>query len=146
MHPLLVAADANRGSEEFGETRLGEEFFAGAIGDDAAGMHEDDALDFGQDVAQVVGDEHQASSLTRQTTKGFAEFALGGKVERVGRLVEQELLGTVNQGTRDDDAALFSRGHLADQLFGEVGGFHPLKSLPGTFPHLLCHVEIGPKG
>lgn len=105
---MVVVADADGGVEEFGEALFGEEGGAGSVGLDAAVTHEEDAVDFREDVAEVVGDEDDAGSLPGEAAEGFAEFALGGEVEGVGGLVEEELAGAVDEGAGDEDAALFS--------------------------------------
>ena len=61
----------------------GEHLGAGAISHDASVAHENDALDLGQDIAEVMGDEHEAGALGGQPAQGFAKLALGGKVECV---------------------------------------------------------------
>jgi hypothetical protein len=63
----------------------------------------------------VVGDEDEAGAFVDEAAHGFAEVALGGEVEGVGGFVEQELLGPVDEGAGDEDAALFSGGHFADK-------------------------------
>ena len=108
MEPLLVAADADGGVEELAEPGRGKQFVTGTVGNDAAGTHENDALDFREDVAEMMGDKDQAGALGSETAQGFAEFALGGEVEGVGWLVEQELAGPVDEGAGDEDAALFA--------------------------------------
>ncbi len=42
----------------------------------------------------------------RDMAKGLAQFALGGEVESVGGLVEEEHLRLVDEGAGDHDAAL----------------------------------------
>jgi hypothetical protein len=120
MQPFFVSADADGGVEEVSEARLGEEFGAGAIGEDAAVAHEDDAFDFGEYVAEVVGDEDQAGAFVDEAAQGFAQAALGGEVERVGGLIEEELLRAMDEGAGDDDAAFFAGRHFADELMGEM--------------------------
>ena len=39
-----------------------------------------------------MGDQHKASSLAGELRRRLRKVALGGKVERVGRFVEQEHL------------------------------------------------------
>ncbi len=77
--------------------------------------HEDDALDLRKDVAEVMGDEDEAGAFGGEAAEGFAELALGGEVEGVGGLVEEQLAGAVDEGAGDEDAALFSGGHFADE-------------------------------
>ena len=108
MQPLCIAADAHWRVEELAEARLGQEFIARAVGDDAAIAHEDDAVDFGEYVAEVVRDHYQSRAFTSQPTQSFAQFALCGQIERVGRLVEKELLRAMHEGASNEDAAFFS--------------------------------------
>src|SRR5271165_3914515 len=108
---------AEKVAELFGR----DELFLWAIGDDAAGAHHDDAGDLGQDVSKVMGHHDDSSSLPSDEAQGFAEFALSGKVEGVRGLVEQEHAGLMDEGTGDHDATLLAGGHLAYELFAEMG-------------------------
>ena len=146
MQPFFIVADADGGVEELAEAGCGKEFVAWAIAHDAAVAHEDDALDFRKDVAEVMGDEDEAGAFGGEPAEGFSELALGGEVEGVGGLVEEELAGTMDEGARDEDAALFSRGHFADQACGEVRGFHAGEGFSSAGAHFSGDVEIGPEG
>jgi hypothetical protein len=75
-----VAANADGRVEEIGEAGLGEELFTRAVSDDAAMLHEDDAIDFRQNIAEVVCDEDEASAFLREAAHGFPQIALRGKV------------------------------------------------------------------
>ena len=146
MEPGFVVADADAIAEEAGEDGFGEEGFAGAVGDDAALAHEDDAINFGRDVAEVMGDKDEAGALLDEGAEAFAEVALGGEVERVGGLVEEELAGAVDEGAGDEDAALFAGGHFANGVLGEVGGVDAGEGLDGALAHFVGDDEIGPEG
>src|ERR1700761_7172691 len=80
MEPFLIMAYADGGVEEIGEVGFCEEFFTRAIGQDAALLHEDNAVDFGEDIAEVVGDEDEPGAFLREAAHGVAELALGGQV------------------------------------------------------------------
>lgn len=80
-------ADADIGVEELAKARFGEELSAWAIADDAATTHEDDAIDLRQDVAEVMGDEDEASAFGGETAHGVAQVALSREVEGVRWLV-----------------------------------------------------------
>ena len=82
--------------------------FLRPVGDDAAGAHHDDAGDLGQDVGEVMRHHHDASSLLGDQAQGFAEFALGGEVEGVRGLVEQEHAGLMDEGAGNHDTALLA--------------------------------------
>ncbi len=75
----------------------------------------------------------------------FAQFALGGKIERVGWLIEQKLTRPVHQRPRNQDAALFSRGHFPHKLLGKMQCFHAFQRLHRALAHFLGHVQIGPE-
>jgi len=146
MQPLLVAADADGSVEELGEARFGEELGAGCVGDDAAVAHEDDAVDFGEYVAEVVRHENEAGAFGGEAAEGFAQLALRGEIERVRWLIEQELLRAVDERSGDHDAALFSGGHFADELIGEVRGFHAFEGFAGALAHFIGDMQVGPEG
>ena len=146
MKPAVLLADVDFGAEEVGENGGGKEFLAWAVGDDAAFLHEDDALDFREDVAEVMGDEDEAGAFADEAAEAFAEVALGGEVEGVGGLVEQELLGPMDEGAGDEDAAFFASGHFADELLCEVGGVYSLKGFRGKEAHFIGDDEVGPEG
>lgn len=75
--------EVDGGVEEVGEGWSGEELGAGAIGDDAASLHEEDAADFGDDVGDVVGDEEEVDAGLGEGSEEVAELALGEEVEGV---------------------------------------------------------------
>jgi len=94
----------------------------------------------------VMGYEDEAGALGHEGAEAFAEVALGGEVEGVGWLVEQELLGAMDEGAGDLDAALFSGGHFADSLVCEVGGVDAFEGFGGAVAHFFGNDEVGPEG
>ena len=70
-------------AEEGAEFLRSEEFLFGTVGEDAAVLHHDDAVDFGKDVSQMVGDHEDADSLLGDLAESFTQLALSGKVEGV---------------------------------------------------------------
>ena len=108
MQPLRIAADAHWRAEELAEARLRQELIARAVGDDAAIAHEDDAVNFGEYIAEVMRDHDQSGAFASQPAQSFAQFALCSEVKRVGRLVEKELLRAVHESAGNHDAAFFS--------------------------------------
>jgi len=111
-----VLDEADIDAEEGAEFFWGQQFALRAVGEDATVFHHDDAVDFGEDVGEVVGDYEDADALLRHAAESIAQFALGGKVEGVGGLVEEEHFGLMNEGAGDHDAALLAGRHFADQL------------------------------
>ena len=145
MQPLFVAPDADGSVEEFAEPGRGEQLLAGAVGNDAAAVHEDNALDFRKNVAKMMGHEDEAGAFSGKASKRIAQFALGREVEGVGWLVKQKLAWTMDQGSSDQDTALFSRRHFADKPSSKMRGFDSFKGFDGPFTHLRRDVEIGPE-
>src|SRR5580704_11623522 len=76
MQPLGIAADAHWRAEELAEARLGKEFVARAVGNDAAIAHEDDAVDFWEYIAEVMRDHDQSGAFASQPAQSFAQFTL----------------------------------------------------------------------
>ena len=110
--------------KELAEARFGQQFLSRTIGDDVAVAHEDDALNLRQNIAQMVSDHHQPRASASEPAECFAQLALSGEVERVGRLVEQQLLRAVDEGARNEDTALLSGRHCAHELPGEMRRLH----------------------
>lgn len=132
-------------AEEVAELVAGDELFFGAVGDDAATFHHDDALDLGRDVREQVGDQQDADAVARQLAEQFAQLALGGDVERVGGLIEQKHLAGLHQGTADHGAALLAGGHLAHGLRRQMGCIKLLHYGGSALAHRSSHGEIGPE-
>jgi len=141
---MLDEADVD--AEEGAEFFRGEQVALRAVGEDAAVFHHDDAVDFGEDVGEVMGDHEDADALAGDAAEGIAQLALGGEVEGVGGFVEEEHFGPVDEGAGDHDAALLAGGHFTDQLRFEMRGLHEMESLMGAGAHFRRDVEIGPKG
>lgn len=92
MEVAVAFGDGDGGVEEAGEGGGGEEIALGAVGGDGAVAEEDDAVDLGDDVGGVVGDEEDGGSLAGELAEEVAEVALGGDVEGVRGFVEEEHL------------------------------------------------------
>ena len=141
------------GLEEGGELGGGEQGGFGAVGYDAAFFHHEDAVDLGDDVGDVVGDEDDAGSLLGEGAEEMAELALRVEVEGVGGLVEEEHGGArgvpgAYEGSADHDASLLAGGHFTYGFVGEVGGADLFHDLVGAGLHSGGDGgdEIGPEG
>src|ERR1039458_3464307 len=108
VQPLCVAANADRRTKQFAQARFGQQLVSRPVSHDAATAHENDALDLRQDIAQMVGDHHQARTFASEAAKRLAQLALGGQIERVGGLVEKKLLRAVHKRASNEDAALLA--------------------------------------
>lgn len=145
MPEAVVLDEGDFDAEEGAEIFRSDEVVFGAVGDDAAVAHEDDAVDFRNDVGEVVGDHEDAGAFAGDAAEGVTQLALGGEVEGVGGLVEEKHFRAVDEGAGDHDAALLSGGHFSDELFREVGGVHEEQGFAGAGAHLRGDVEIGPE-
>jgi len=81
MEPFGVVADADGSVEKLAEAGFGEQFFARTVADDAAVAHKNDAVDFRQYVAEMMGDHNETGAFAGEATEGFAKLALGGEIE-----------------------------------------------------------------
>lgn len=93
VEEAVAFGEGDVGAEEAGEGWGGEKVALGPVGDDTAVAHEEDAVDLGDDVGGVMGDEEDGGSLPGKIAEEVAEVALGGEVEGVGGFVEEEHLG-----------------------------------------------------
>jgi hypothetical protein len=144
--PVAVAlSEGDFDTEEVVEFFGGDQFFSRAIGNDAAGAHHNDAGDLGQDVGEVVRHHNDSSSLLGDQAQGFAEFALGSDVKGVGRFVEQEHTGLMDEGAGDHDTALLAGGHLADEFVFQMSSLHEFECGVSAGVHLGCDVQVGPE-
>jgi hypothetical protein len=85
--------------------RLAEDFANRAFFDDAAGVHDGDAIGDLRDDAEIVGDEEQAElQFAAKTIEKIEDLFLYGDVERGRGLVGDEELRAAGQGHRDHRA------------------------------------------
>lgn len=132
-------------TEERAELLRTDQFAFRAVGEDAPIPHHDDAIDFLEDVGEVMRDHQDANTLLGDLAESFAQFALSGEVEGIGWLVEEQHFRLVDKGAGDHDAPLLAGRHFADQFRPEVGGLHELERLVGAVAHLRSDVEVGPE-
>jgi len=133
--------DAEQGAKFF----WSEQFLFGTVGEDAAVLHHDDAVDFGKDVSQMVCDHQNADSLLRDLAESFTQLALSGEVKGIRGLVEEKHFRLMDQGAGDHDAPLLAGRHFANELRFEVRGLHELEGLVGAVAHVGRNVEVGPE-
>ena len=94
---------------------------------------------------EMMRHENQPGSLLREPSQRFPQFALRRKIQSIGRLIEQQLAGTMHQSPRNQDAPLLSCGHLADQLICQVRSLDSLQRFHGALAHLIGHMQIRPQ-
>ncbi len=109
----------------------GEDVCLGPVEEDSAIFEEDDAVDFGDDVVEVVGDEKDADAGLGEVAKLLADFAEGWEVEAGGGFVEEEGVGVVNEGAGDEEAAGFAGREFVEPAVGQVSDFEAGHGLGG---------------
>lgn len=117
-----------------------------SVADNAARLHHDHALDFRQDVGEMMGNQQNSSSLLRQQAHGVPQFPLGGQIESVAGLVKQEDLGPMHNGSPNQNALGFAYRHLTHWLVAKVLDLQQMKNFIRPLPHLLGNVEVRPQG
>ena len=145
MVKAIALGEADLGAEEVAEALLGEERGAWAVSDDSAALHHEDALDLGDDVGDVVGDEEDSGSLLSEAAQKIAEIGLGGEIEGVRGLVEEKHLRGGNEGATDHDASLLTGRHVADEFVTKQLGADEAEDFVGASAHLFRNCKVRPK-
>ena len=146
MVEAVLLREIDLGVEEVAETGGGEKLRFRAIGDDAAVFHHEDAIDLGDNVGDVVGDEQDASSLLRKAAEEMAKLVLRGEIKGVGGLVEEEHLRGGDESAPNHDASLLPGGHMADEPIAKRLGVDEGEDFVGASAHRFGDREIGPEG
>jgi hypothetical protein len=103
------------GEEAAGVRVLGgeEEVAGGGLLDDAAVLHDGDAVSYLRDDGEVVGDEEHGEVVGgAEVAEEGEDLGLDGDVEGGGRLVGDEEPGSVDDGHGDEDALTLASGEL----------------------------------
>jgi hypothetical protein len=87
-------------------------------------LEENDAIDFRNNFRDMMSNEEDAESGAGELAHDEAELELTGNVEGVARLVEEQGVRIVNQGTSDERALGFSGGHFEDRALRKVSNTH----------------------
>jgi hypothetical protein len=99
--------------------RMLQHFADGTFFDDAAGVHDGDAIGNLRDDAEIVGDEEQRKlEFATQFLEKLENLLLHGDIERGGGLVGDEHAGIGGKGHGDHDALAQAAGKLMRILTG----------------------------
>ena len=102
----------------------GEQLVLGALGDDLAVADDDDLVGDALDLVEQVRAEQHGAALVGVAAQQVAHPADAGRVEAVGRLVEDEDLGVAEERVGDAEALAHAEGVVADPavrlLLGEA--------------------------
>src|SRR5882672_7161605 len=82
--------------------------------------HQDHAVDFRDDVREMVGHQHDADSRLRQRAHRFTQAVLRENVQAVAWLIEQKRLRVVHQRPCNQDAFGLARRHFRDGPVGQM--------------------------
>lgn len=142
----VFLCQVNLGLEEIAEGCLGQQIGFGTVADDATFAQQQNAIDLGNNVGDMMRDQQDAGSLLGQSTQQAAEFALCIQVECIRRLVEQKHLRRPDQSASDHDAPLLTGGHLANRLVDQVDRVDLFDHFIGALLHSWSDGEVGPEG
>jgi hypothetical protein len=103
----------------------GEEDFArGTFFNDAAGVHDGNAVgDLGNDTEVVSDEEKSQAHVAAELIEQFEDLFLDGDIKGGGGLVGDEQLGIGGESHGDHDALAKSAGELMRKLRGADSGF-----------------------
>jgi len=127
--------DFKRNSERGGKASRGEDLAFGPVQKHLAVFQKYDAVDFRDDVVEVVRNKEKTHAGLREVAELLTNFAERWKVEAGGGFVEQQSVGVVNQCAGDEKAARFTGRQLVEPAICQVrdfkashsrrsGGFH----------------------
>lgn len=123
----LAALESGRGGEEPLSIRMAgraKDFGGEAELDEAAGVHDSDAIGDASDNAEIVSNEEKAEAhFAAKAIEKFEDLLLDGDVERRGGLVSDEERGIGAEGHGDHDALAKAAGKLMGKLLGAKFGF-----------------------
>src|ERR1700722_8460314 len=100
VSPRHLDADAKQPCQSFDAQYL----FFRPVGHNPTAVHQHYSLNLRHDVCQFMRHQNNGRSGIRQSPHGLSQALLGGEVERVARLIEQQGAWSVYQGTSDQHA------------------------------------------
>src|SRR6266508_2586726 len=139
MSSLLVDGSPGSVGEDLGEEvagalrlRLAEELGGWRHLHDAPLVHEDDSAGGGAGEAHLMGDHHHRHPALGQLDHDVEDLLDHLRVERRGRLVEQDDLGAHGQRTGDGRTLLLAAGQLGRVALGLLGDADAREQFAGT--------------
>src|SRR5262249_52444766 len=122
-----IADDAHVGAEGTGEDGGGENGGRWALGDDA-GVDADDPGEVGGDGVELVGGHDDGDAVVLvEMGEEVEDVVAGFDVDAGGRFVEEEELGTTDQGAGQEGALLLTAGEVADVAVAELADAEALE-------------------
>ena len=118
----VAAGDIDANVEEGGKYSGSKKLLLRAVGDDFSGAHEDDAVDFRDDVRDVMGDEDDTDAGLSEFAHRLAQAMLSENIEAVGWLVENERARLVDESASNKNALSFAGRKFVDGTSGERSG------------------------
>ena len=110
-------------------------------GDEAAGVHDEDAVAHAEDLRQLGGDHQDRHALLGEAAHQRVDLGLGADVDAAGRLVHDQDLRVGLQPLAEDDLLLVAAGELADHLLGAAGAGAELPDRGGGAQRLVGEAD-----
>ena len=105
-------------------------------------MEQHHLTDLGDDLLDVVSDQHDGGSLVGQAPDRVEKPVPRDEVEPGGRLVEHERARPADEGARDQHTAGFPGGHLVKPLGSQVARLHPFERDTCLLSHWVRDVHV----
>src|SRR5579871_4581660 len=118
-----LGGKAKEPTELFGGQQAG--FFAVSV--HAAVFQENDPLDFGNDVGEVVRNDQDAGSGLRQLAQHRAQLERGVNIETVGGFIQKQRRWIMHHSASDQDAAALAGRHFIDEPVSQVRYFEEIQ-------------------
>ena len=137
------AARLHGDAEKVAHPVLGDELFGGAVGNQAAVLHQKRAREGRLDVFHLMGDEQDAAARRGHLRERLAHVPHAFGVEPGAGLVEDDDLRAVHQGAREEHAARLAGGQGVDLALGQLDAPQLLHAVEGNLALAFGDREAG---
>ena len=110
-------------------------------GDQAAGVHDEDAVRHAEDLRQLGGDHQDRHALLGEAAHEGVDLGFGADVDAAGGLVHDEDLRAGLEPLAEDDLLLVAAGELADDLVRAAGAGAELADGGGGLERLVAEAD-----
>src|SRR5713226_3474919 len=120
MVVAVASRDVHANSEEAGDLFRLKQVFLASVGLNPSATHQDDAIDLGDDVGEVVSDQDDSNPRLGKRAHRFTKTMLRENIEAVARLVEHQRLRIVYQRPGNQYALRLSGRHFRNGALGQM--------------------------
>lgn len=121
----VVLDDFDGTAVAFAEEGGGEDLGFGSVGENGTVFEKNHAVDFGNDLPDLMGDKEESGALSGKVAEGGKQTPGSGEIERGAGFVQDQQGRSGGEGAREETANFFTGGKGGKLALGETG--HPGK-------------------